>query len=104
MLLTLVAGFVFFASFSFASCNKENESVPTVEEYAQPDPKGPYVICRHCGGRINQGETHTHYYPATTPCVDGEGCAWYQKYHRHVIHFQGSTVTEDNEHLGGGSN
>ena len=105
LLLTMVASFVFFASFGFSSCNKnENDGVPTVEEWAKPEPKGPYVICRHCGGHINQGETHIHYFLPSETCVDGMGCAWYGKYHRHVVHFAGSTVTEDNEHLGGGSN
>ena len=63
LLFTVVASFVFFASFGFTSCNKnDNDGVPTVEEWAKPDPKGAYVICRHCGGHINHGETHIHYF------------------------------------------
>ena len=104
LLFTVVASFVFFASFGFTSCNKnDNDGVPTVEEWAKPDPKGAYVICRHCGGHINQGETHIHYFLPSETCVDGIGCAWYGKYHRHIDHYSGSTVTENNEHLGGGS-
>ena len=100
LLLTMVASFVLFASFGFTSCNKnDNDGVPTVEEWAKPDPKGPFVICRHCGGHINQGETHIHYFLPSETCVDGVGCAWYGKYHRHVVHYEGSTVTENNEHL-----
>lgn len=97
-LFAMVASFVLVASLGFSSCNKGNDGVPTIEEKTYSDQSCPYVICRHCGERIFQGETHTHYYLATESCVDGAECIMDGKYHRHIIHNSGSKWF----HSGGG--
>ena len=98
LFITIMASFVLCASFVFSSCNKEDDSVPTIEEYALLLPKSPYAVCRHCGGNINEGETHVHYFLPTESCADSVYCVWYGCYHRHIVHYP---TNSHKIHIGG---
>lgn len=98
-LFAIVASFVFLASVGLTSCSRDDDSIPTIEEYALLLPKSPYAVCRHCGGNINEGETHVHYFLPTESCADSVYCVWHGYYHRHIVQYP--TNSHKWIHIGG---
>ena len=98
-LFAIVACFVLSASIGLSSCNKDDDSIPTIEEEALIPPKSTYAICRHCGGHINEGKTHVHYFLPTESCADGSYCSCHGCYHRHIVHYP--TSSGKMWHIGG---
>ena len=85
LIIALMAGFVSFAFFGFVSCNKENDSVPTVKEELYPESDEPCQVCPYCGEKIYRGETHIHYYQPNEICTEEAACECFGTYHRHVV-------------------
>ena len=84
-IIALIAGFVLFAFIGFVSCNKEDDSVPTVKEEIYPESDAPYQACPYCGEKIYRGETHIHYYQSNEICAEDSDCDCSGTYHRHVV-------------------
>ena len=85
LFIVLIAGVVLFTFFGFVSCNKEDDSVPTVTENLLPESSAPYQVCPYCGGKIYRGETHIHYYQPNEICTEEAACECFGTYHRHVV-------------------